>query len=194
MPTNAARSKPIITMQKVRLLGEPYLPPACRVDSVLYDVARDEYYKVGGWTDGRISWPRRKKNGTPSLICTEELARALRTESAMAITYWWGMSQGTICTLRGLLDEVGKSTPGTKKLKAANVPIHFTPNEAAKGRAKAATPESIAKMSATQKARERTPMSPETKQLIAQKRREWWAKQSQEKRAENNKRMQIAKG
>jgi hypothetical protein len=49
---------------------------------------------VTRWSDAPISWPRgdapsEKRGGGPGLIVDDELARAVRTESAEAVAYFW---------------------------------------------------------------------------------------------------------
>jgi hypothetical protein len=54
---------------------------------------------VTGWTDARISWPLGLPVGTkgrPSIVVDEELARAVRHESAAALRHWWGVSEGVV--------------------------------------------------------------------------------------------------
>jgi hypothetical protein len=51
---------------------------------------------VTSWTDARISWPRYRPldlpRSHPFLLVDEELARAIRHESAAAAQFWWGTS------------------------------------------------------------------------------------------------------
>jgi hypothetical protein len=51
---------------------------------------------VHGWTDARISWPTCRNaegKGRPGILVEEELARAIRHESALALMHWGGASQ-----------------------------------------------------------------------------------------------------
>src|SRR4051794_34498547 len=79
---------------KVRLLHGPYTAPAVKRGDRVNDLARDCEVIVTTWTDVPISWPRAKRagRGAPSLLVDEELARAVRTESAAAVMYWWRVS------------------------------------------------------------------------------------------------------
>ena len=55
---------------------------------------RDCDVVIRGWSDGRISWPRCRRLGARGgglgLLVDEELARAVRLESSLAIQYWGG--------------------------------------------------------------------------------------------------------
>lgn len=125
-------------------LGAPYCAPACTKGDWLTDEIGG-LLEVGGWTDAPIPWPRRKKTGRASLILTAELARAVRTESVEAICYWWGVRPTKVWMWRKALG-VDRLTEGTLKLlQQRTVP----PEAAARGRERAASPESRAKMAAT---------------------------------------------
>lgn len=137
------------------LIGAPYRPPECRVGDWIDDEI-DGKIEVGGWTDAPIAWPRRKKNGRPSLILTAELARAVCTESAEAVCYWWGVGPTKVWQWRQALG-VGRVTPGTRALLQERTGV--PPEAAARGRARAAQPESIAKMAASKTGK---PMHPAT--------------------------------
>jgi hypothetical protein len=70
---------------------------------------------VTGWTDAPISWPRALPVGWlghPSIVVTEELARAVRLESAAAIRHWWGVSDGVIHRWRKAMSTQMKVTNG----------------------------------------------------------------------------------
>lgn len=117
------------------LLFGPYRPPACKEGGWLMD----ELYglvQVNGFTSARFSWPTRKRpgGGPRTLALTEDLVRALRNESAVAVAYWWGISTKTVRVFRRALD-VPRNTPGTLK-QHAHVAVLPPPEAAAKGRAK----------------------------------------------------------
>lgn len=131
------------------LIAGPYQPPACRPGDWLDDEI-DGRLPVGGWTSAPIPWPRRKKTGRASLILTAELARAVRAESEEAICHWWGVSAGTVWKWRKALG-VGRVTEGTRKLLQERTGV--PPEAAARGRERAASPESRAKLAESKRGR-----------------------------------------
>ena len=127
----------------------PYLPPACRAGDWLDDEIEGRI-EFGGWTSAPSPWPRRKKTGRASLILTAELARAVRTESVEAICHWWGVRPTKVWMWRQALG-VGRVTEGTRALLQERTGV--PPEAAARGRERAASPESIAKMAASKRGR-----------------------------------------
>jgi hypothetical protein len=59
---------------------------------------RDCDVLVTSWTAARISWPRCRSLDNPrggsGILLDEELARAVRQESAAAVCYWWAVREG----------------------------------------------------------------------------------------------------
>jgi hypothetical protein len=53
------------------------------------------------------------RRSRPALIVTEELARAVRGESAKAIRWWWGVGVKTVWRWRCSLGVTRKNNPGT---------------------------------------------------------------------------------
>jgi hypothetical protein len=80
--------------ERVKLLCGSYHPPALKRSDRAFCLARDCEVTVTSWTDARISWPRCRALGTHGggrgLLVEDELARAVRCESAAAIMHWWG--------------------------------------------------------------------------------------------------------
>jgi hypothetical protein len=58
--------------------------------------------------------------GHPSLLLDDELARAVRTESAAAVCLWWGVSHGVVRHWRKALEVTRTNNPGTHRLLQAN--------------------------------------------------------------------------
>jgi hypothetical protein len=160
------------------LLGGPYLPPIAKPGDWLDD-AINGAVQVGRFSDGRISWPCRKKTGKRSLILCGDLERAVKTESAIAIMYWFGVSEPTLTKWRGALGVDRKNNPGTQKIYKDLCPTKLTPERAAKGRENAMMPEALEKQ--RQKKRGK-PILPQTRaaQLAAAKRPkpEGWGKRA----------------
>lgn len=158
-----------------KLIDGPYNPPRCRVGDWLDDEV-DGRLEVGGWTDAPIPWPRRKKTGRASLILCGDLVRAVRTESAEAICYYWGVGPTKVWMWRKALG-VDRVTDGTRKLLQERTGV---PEEAAaRGRERAATPESRAKQAEAMRGK---PM-PETTRAALRKaasgpKPEGWGKQA----------------
>lgn len=80
--------------QRVKLLFGPYQPPRLRVGDRDVCLLRDCPVVVTSWTDACITWPRCKPpegRSAPGLLVDEELIRAIRHESAVALRHWWGV-------------------------------------------------------------------------------------------------------
>jgi hypothetical protein len=75
---------------------------------------------VTTWSDARISWPRCRALGTHGggngLLLDDELARAVRTEAAAAVGYWWGVTLGAVCRWRKALGVTVTNNPRTYAL------------------------------------------------------------------------------
>jgi hypothetical protein len=69
---------------------------------------------VGGMTSAPIRWPYAAgRGGKPPLILCGDLVRAVRTESAAAVAYHWGVDRSVVHDWRQALG-VGRFTVGTK--------------------------------------------------------------------------------
>jgi len=69
--------------------------------------------------NARISWPRcqvLKGRGGCGLLLDDELARAVRTESAAAVSYWWGVSEGVVWRWRKALEVTKTNNARTHQL------------------------------------------------------------------------------
>lgn len=82
--------------ERVKLLHGLYHPPALRRGDRAACLVLDGEVVITSWTDARISWPRCRavgSRGGSGLLVDEELARAVRNESAVAIKFWWGVGR-----------------------------------------------------------------------------------------------------
>jgi len=79
---------------------------------------------VTGWTEARIPWPRCRSldthGGGSGILLDEELARAVRCESAAAVMHWWGVSSGVVWRWRKALSVTITSNEGSHRLIRAS--------------------------------------------------------------------------
>ena len=107
-----------------KLIGT-YRPPAIRKGNRVTCLYRDCECIVTSFHDGRIVWPRVRaleRRGGSGLLVNDEMVKAIRTESAAAMAYWFGVSNKTVCFWRRAFEVKGKfGTPGSEKahLKAS---------------------------------------------------------------------------
>jgi hypothetical protein len=104
---------------RAKLLFSLYRPPRLRRGDPAACLYRDCDVTITGWTDARISWPRGLPvgaKGHPSLLVDEELARAVRHESAAALRYWWGVSSLLVWKWRKALGVDRVNCPGSQRL------------------------------------------------------------------------------
>jgi hypothetical protein len=139
--------------ERVELLLGPYRPPKLRVGDRTVCLLRDCDVVVTSWTDARISWPRcraleTRGGGGAGLLVDEELARAVRNESALAIRYWWGTDATTVWRWRKALGVGPRDPEGSRRLCQA-----VAEAAAAKCRGKKLPPEQVERRRRT--ARER---------------------------------------
>ncbi|MDR3582505.1 MAG: hypothetical protein P4L67_04500 [Candidatus Pacebacteria bacterium] len=134
-----------MSVDRLRLLHGPYAAPAVGRGDVLTCERLGREVRVGGLSDAPIPWPRVLKTGSPSLILCEDLARAVRTESEIAVSHHWGVGVVTVWAWRKALG-VGRVTEGTSRLHREYKPIKLPDDVAAEGRRQAALPENRAKM------------------------------------------------
>jgi hypothetical protein len=105
---------------RLKLLFGPYRPPALRRGDRASCLLRDCDVVITGWSAGRIPWPRCRAPGThgggSGLLLDEELARAVRHESAAAIMYWWAVTDGVVWRWRRALGVGRADTEGSRRL------------------------------------------------------------------------------
>ena len=104
---------------RVKLLAGPYTPPKLHKGQRAFCLLRDCDVVITGWSDARISWPRCRAigaRGGSGLLVDDELARAIRTESAVALKYWWGIGTHGVWNWRKVLGVSKVNNPGTNRL------------------------------------------------------------------------------
>ena len=104
---------------RVKLLFGPYKAPALKRGDRATCLFKDCEVVVTGWADARIGWPRCLPVGTkgrPLLPVDEELARAIRHESAAALCHWWGVSELLVWKWRRALGVDRLNCEGSQRL------------------------------------------------------------------------------
>jgi hypothetical protein len=107
-------------LDKASLLFEPYRTPALKVGERTLCLLRDMEVVIYGWSTWRIPWPLCYRAGTRAFgkgfLVDDELARAIRSELACAVQYWWGISQKTTCNWRRSLEVYRTDVEGSRRL------------------------------------------------------------------------------
>jgi hypothetical protein len=102
---------------RFKLLFGPYAAPRFEYGRPM-DCAVNGSVIACGLSSGRIPWPvgkRHRGSRGRFLIVTGDLEKAIRTESGVAICYWWGVSEFSVSRWRRELG-VGRITEGTRRL------------------------------------------------------------------------------
>jgi hypothetical protein len=106
--------------EKTALLFGPYRAPRLKVGDRAFCLYRDGPVVIRGLSSARIDWPRCRPLDPPrgplGLLVDEELARAIRNESATAVAYWWGVDRTTVIKWRRALGVTRKNNQGTHRL------------------------------------------------------------------------------
>ena len=100
----------------------PYRAPRFHVGDRVACLLRDADCVVTSWSDARIPWPRVRAleaHGGSGLLLNDELARAVRHESAAAVMHWWGVGAGAVWSWRRALGVGRKDNKGTMELMQA---------------------------------------------------------------------------
>jgi hypothetical protein len=120
----ATMSRPASKGKKYDLLFAPYQAPALRRGDRAWCLYRDRLVVCTGWSDATIAWPRCRaleRPGKAGLLVDEELARAVRHESAVAVCQWWGVGKSSIQHWRKALGVGRMDSEGSRRLILANV-------------------------------------------------------------------------
>ena len=108
------------TDERIKLLFDPYKPPALNVGDRAFCLYRDAEVIVYDWSLATVSWPlcyqANRRGVGKGILVDDELARAIRHESVMAIQYWWGVSQKTVCKWRAALGIRRLDAEGSRRL------------------------------------------------------------------------------
>jgi hypothetical protein len=105
--------------EHVALLHGPYVPPTLRRGDRTICLYRDADVVITTWSDGRISWPRCRQVGVKGgngLLVTDELVRAIRVESSLALQHWFGAGIVTIWRWRKAFGVTQWGTEGSRQL------------------------------------------------------------------------------
>jgi hypothetical protein len=122
-PAEGAPTDSMNARESVKLLFGPYKAPALRKGDHANCLYRDCDVRILGWTDAHIRWPLCHAIGARGgwgLLVDEELARAVRQESAAAIMYWWGVANSTVTLWRRALGVDRVNNPGSRRLILAS--------------------------------------------------------------------------
>src|SRR5262245_40530724 len=105
---------------KTKLLFGPYRPPALKVGDRALCGYRDAEVVVYDWSSAPAPWPLCYQVGSrgagKGILVDDELARAIRHESAVAVQYWWGVCQKTVCKWRAALGIFRTDAEGSRRL------------------------------------------------------------------------------
>ena len=106
--------------ERTQLLFGPYRVPRLKCGDRAFCLYRDAPVKILGTSTARVPWPRCRPVDPPfngrGLLVDEELARAVRNESATAVAYWWGVNRSTVGRWRRALGATRTNNPGTHRL------------------------------------------------------------------------------
>ncbi|HTU21766.1 MAG TPA: hypothetical protein VMG10_27255 [Gemmataceae bacterium] len=108
------------TDDRIKLLFAPYQPPALKVGDRTFCLYRDAEVLVYDWSLAPLSWPlcyqAARRGVGKGILVDDELARAVRHESVLAVQYWWGVCQKTVCQWRSALGVRRLDSEGSRRL------------------------------------------------------------------------------
>src|SRR5262249_43964885 len=114
------RARTSMSADKTKLLFAPSPPPVVQVGDLTLCLYRDAEVVVYGWSMAPVPWPRcyqaGKHGAGKGILVDDELARAIRHESALAVQYWWGVCQKTVCKWRAALGIFRTDAGGRRRL------------------------------------------------------------------------------
>jgi hypothetical protein len=148
----------MLNATRYKLHFGPYAAPRFKYGQRVTDEARGEV-EIVGLSDAKIPWPTAKLTTIVSrkagLVIYKGLAKALRTESATAICYWWGVTAQTVSKWRNLLGVDRSSIPGETLLRKEAVHEPYFKRFRKAGLVKSGDPVRRAKIAATQRGKPR---------------------------------------
>jgi hypothetical protein len=108
---------------RVRLLYGRYRTPKLRRGDRAFCLDLDCTVVITGLSDVPISWPLCRpldnRMGQPTLLLADDLARAVRNASALAIMYWWRVKDRLVTRWRNALEVTRTNKRGTQRLMRA---------------------------------------------------------------------------
>ncbi len=110
--------------ERIKLLHGPYRSPRVRRGDVMFCEIRGSV-RVTSFTNGPIPWPRalilgHGRRGKPAMVICGDLLQAIRTESNLAVQYWWGVKECCVTRWRKTLG-VAEFNEGSKRLCVAKM-------------------------------------------------------------------------
>lgn len=98
----------------------PYTAPAVKKGDRAFCLYRDCDVVITGWTDAHLPWPRCRAlhhRGGSGLLITDELRRAIVSESAAALKHWFCIGTKAAWNWRRAFGVGGRmTTPGSREL------------------------------------------------------------------------------
>ena len=111
-----------LVMFPVPTLIGSYSPPALRKGDRVFCLYRDADCVVTSWSDRRIAWPRVRAlgpHGGSGLLIDETLRRAVQTESAIGLKFWFGVGTRAVWRWRKAFQISRTGTEGSRRLHQA---------------------------------------------------------------------------